>query len=378
MLTRHGFRFPAVLGLFLLVLAGTASGQEGMGQWIPRAGTPIVRNEAVGALVGDKIYLAGGFSSAGGGASELQIYSPTTNSWTVGAKMPVGMHHPNVAASGGKLYVLGGCDHQRKSGATPNNAPWLGSHHAFEYDPSADKWRILKPLPHSSAAGALVPFGGKLYLIGGVDTNGVVLDLVQEYDPVAETWRERARMPLAREHIGAAALDSLIYVVAGRQDGLSGVSVTVLQAYDPVRNQWQSLPNLPTSRSGLCLAAAKGRLYAMGGEWPGVFDTNEEYDPARKTWRTVAKMTAKRHGFAAVTYKDTVFVMGMVQASEAFLPPGPSSSLRRDGKAGDLPRPGYRPGLEALPDGCDALGRPRPARRWMPSYGWTRAFPSRE
>jgi hypothetical protein len=177
-----------------------------------------------------------------------------------------------------------------------------------------------------------------LYLIGGVDTAGIVLDLVQEYDPAADTWRERARMPLAREHFGAALLDTLIYVVAGREKGQGGVSVTAFQAYDPVADRWQTLPNLPTARSGLSLAAAKGRLYAIGGEWPGTFDLNEEYDPARKSWRTVAKMANRRHGFSAVTYRDTVFAMGMVQATEAFLPPGPGVSLaplpRRGGGRG--------------------------------------------
>jgi N-acetylneuraminic acid mutarotase len=311
-------------------------------------------------LIGDKIYVVGGFSAAGAGANELQIYTPSTDSWVQAGRMPVGMHHPNVAASGGKLYVLGGCDHARKSGPMPNNSPWLGSHHAFEYDPPANRWRALKPLPHSTAAGALIPWGGKLYLIGGVDTNGVVLDLVQEYDPAAETWRERARMPLAREHIGAAALDSLIYVVAGRETGLGGVSVAAFQAYDPARDRWQTLPNLPTARSGLCLAAAKGKLYALGGEWPGTFRLNEEYDPALRSWRAVAGMANARHGFAAVTYRDTVFAMGMVQATEAFLPPGPASAVRRKAKGAHPIRRVLREAGILFLGLRDALGR-RPA-----------------
>ena len=273
------------LAIYLLIAAlPETSAAQDAGRWISRAGMPILRNEAMGAAIGDRIYVVGGFTSSGsaGAASELQIYSPPGDTWDFGARMPVGMHHPNVAASGGKLYVLGGCDHGISRGGA---SPWRGSRHAFEYDPAADLWRTLKPLPRSSAAGALVPWGGKLYLIGGVDTDGVVLDLMQEYDPAAETWRERARMPKAREHIGAAALDSLIYVVGGRETGSGVVSITAFQAYDPVRDQWRTLPPMPTARSGLSLAAAKGRLYALGGEWPGIFDLNEEYDPARGSWR---------------------------------------------------------------------------------------------
>lgn len=362
-------RLPALL-IPLLVCPLPGRGQEGMGRWIPRADMLIPRNEAVGALIGDRIYVAGGFSAAGGGAQELQHYHPPTDKWSPAAKMPVGMHHPNVAAANGKLYVLGGCDHARKSGPMPNNSPWLGSHHAFEYDPGNDKWRTLKPLPHSSAAGALIEFRGKLYLIGGVDTNGIVLDLVQEYDPVAETWRERARMPLAREHVGAALLDTLIYVVAGRETGLGGVSVTAFQAYNPVTDKWQALPDLPTARSGLCLAAAKGRLYALGGEWPGTFDLNEEYDPARKSWRAAARMLNRRHGFTAVTWRDTVFAMGMVAASEAFLPPGPAVSLAPAAAPGNrsVTRSGG-PALSGLVDGFSPAIRGRDALGRLPSPG---------
>ncbi len=355
------FTNPCLPILVTLLCVISTQGQEGMGTWIPRADLPVVRHEAAGAVIEERIYLVGGFSNPNGGASELQIYHPATNAWTAGAKMPVGLHHPNVGAAGGKLYVLGGCDHPRKPDPMPNNSPWLGSHHAFEYDPAQDKWRILSPLPHSTAAGGVAQWGGKLYLIGGVDTNGVVLDRVQEFDPVTGNWRERARMPLAREHIGVAVLDSLIYVVAGREKGLGGVSVKAFQAFDPARNLWHTLPDLPTARSGLSLAAAKGRLYALGGEWPGVFDLNEEYDPVRKSWRTVAKMSHKRHGFAALTYRDTVFVMGAVSASEAFLPPGPTTGLagRKDaGEAGyQVWRLGHRGrGTLSLGD-FDALGK---------------------
>jgi N-acetylneuraminic acid mutarotase len=132
---------------------------------------------------------------------------------------------------------------------------------------------------------------------------------------------------MAREHFGIAVLDSLIYVVAGRQTGLGGISVTTFEAYNPARNEWKVLPSLPTARSGLGFAAAKGRLYAMGGEWPGTFDANEEYNPVTNSWRTVAKMPAAVHGFSAVTYQDTVFSLGTVNPSAAYLPSQATSIL---------------------------------------------------
>ncbi len=307
--------------------------QTSDGKWITKTSLPINRGELGGALIGDRIYLAGGFSDIGGGATDFQIYTPATNAWTLGPKMPVGLHHPNVGSANGKLYVLGGCDHTRRPDPGPNNSPWLGSHHAFEYDPGTNMWRTLKPLAHTAAASGVAYWGGKLYVIGGVDTNGIVLNLVQEYDPETDTWREMANMPIAREHIGVAVLDSLIYVVAGRTAGLSYKSITNFQAFDPNRNEWHILPNLPTARSGLALAAANGRLYALGGEWgddvngPASFDLNEEYDVVKKSWRTAAKMGYARNGFTAINYHDTVYAIGSAKPVETYIPPAPAVTL---------------------------------------------------
>ncbi len=272
--------------------------------------------------------------------------------------MPVGLHHPNVGAFEGKLYVLGGCDHGPLGGRGPNGAPWLGSRHSLVYDPALNRWERIKPIPHSTAAGGAGVFGGRLYVIGGVDTNGLSINLVQEYDPATDTWRERAPMPTAREHLGLAVLDSLIYVVAGRPRGSGGINVTNFEVYSPTRNAWDILPKLPTSRSGLAFAASRGRLYAMGGEWPRVQDVNEEYNPKSRTWRTVQKMPIARHGFVAMNYSDSIYTVGAMNVLEVFLPPSVPTGILGPVRA----LPTIWPGLSV-----DALGR-RATRGIAPTF----------
>jgi N-acetylneuraminic acid mutarotase len=351
----HGRVRPAAA----ILLIATAIHSQDLGRWMNRGtSATAARNEVGGAVIGDRIYFLGGMGGSTGGYRETYAYTPATNSWEEVAPMPVGLHHPNVGTLDGKLYVMGGCDHGFRSNQ-PNGSPWIGSYHTLVYDPAQNQWRRIKPIPRSTAAGGVAAVGGRLYVIGGVDTNGIVHNAVQEYDPAADTWRERAPMPTSREHIGVAALDSLIYVVAGRLRGTGGVSVTNFEVYSPSRNTWDTLPRLPVSRSGLAFAAARGRLYAMGGEWPGVSDVNEEYDPARGTWRLVEKMPAARHGFVALNYRDTLYTLGARNVVEAFIPPANPSGILR------APVPAWSsrcPGLAV-----NALGRLLPEGR-IPVY----------
>jgi N-acetylneuraminic acid mutarotase len=328
------------------------TGQTGGGTWITRKSMPLRKSECAAARLGGRIYVAGGLDGAG--VKEVFTYSPAKDAWDTVASMPVGLHHLHLGAMDGKLYVLGGCDHGRKS-TTPQDVPWLGSRHAFVFDTATGAWRKLKPLPHSTGMGGIAAFGGRFYVIGGVDTDGVTLDLVQEYNPADDTWRMRAPMPTPREHIGIAVLDSLIYVVAGRPKGLNAASLTAFEAYSPASDKWYVLPDLPTARSGAPLAAAKGRLYALGGEWPGIQTTNEEYDPVKAKWRTVQPLPLARHGFGAVVWGDTVYAFGFVQATHAFIPPGPATAV--------APGAGAPRRAELLSEGRDVLGRQRRRRQ---------------
>ena len=63
-------------------------------------GTPAV------GVIGDKIYLAGGF--AAGSTRVLEVYNPATNTWTTLAPMQVARNHCAGGVINGKFYVVGG------------------------------------------------------------------------------------------------------------------------------------------------------------------------------------------------------------------------------------------------------------------------------
>lgn len=328
--TAHAWRI-GFLGLMLWV--PSRAQQPTPAKWLTRAPLPLSRAETGAARIEDKIYVACGFKDGLMPSKEAFAYTPGKNTWQTIAPVPVALHHTAMAAAGGKLYVMGGVING-PGVSNPNNAEWVGSTNAFEYDPSKDSWRAIKALPHSTAAAAVTSFGGKIYVIGGIDANGIALDLVQEYNPATDTWAAKTSMPTKREHVASAVLDSLIYIVSGR---VGNASMAKLEAYSPLTDKWYSLKDMPTVRSDIGFAQSRGRFYALGGEKPGIFDLNEEYDPVANSWKASLKMTATRKAVSTATFEDTVFVFGgfsangLINTVEAFVPPGGGSSRLVDG-----------------------------------------------
>src|SRR5918993_3097016 len=74
------------------------------------------------------------------------------------------------------------------------------------------KWQIRTPMPSVRTEVAAVELGGKIYVVGGYQKNG---DLVEEYDPAQDSWRRRASLPRPLHHAGATAVRGKIYVIGG-------------------------------------------------------------------------------------------------------------------------------------------------------------------
>jgi N-acetylneuraminic acid mutarotase len=355
---QHAFRrgFALAIGLAASVAA------QDVGRWITSgiANIPKARANPAFAMHEGKIHILGGFDPWPNPSSTNYVYDIKANTWSTAAAMPVALHHPGPAAFlNGKIYVMGGVDYGR--GLHPNGAEWLGSRHAQEYDIATNKWRVLKDLPRTTGAAGVVAFDGKIYVMGGVDINGIVHTENQIYDPATDTWTKGKAMPTARDHPGVVAVGDKLYVGGG---SVLKKNIPVFEAYSPKTDTWETLPPMLHTRSDIGFVHVKGRLYSFGGEWPGIYDDNEEYDIAAKKWRVVQKMPRPWKAMAALNVNDTVWSFGgftdagITAQVIRYIPPVVPVGLKLD--LTKAPRARFRfLGADPLLEAVDVSGRRR-------------------
>lgn len=268
------------------------------GTWVTLSDMPRPRSEFAAAVIGDWIYVAGGF----GGSSHLDCFHPATNTWAIGPDLPAGVHHPGVASLDGVLYVAGGYTDEHLE----TDALWA-------YDPQSGAWDARASMPTARGALGLSAFGGKLYAIGGATGHlgGPVTGVVEIYDPEIDAWASGTDMPTPREHLAAAADDNRIYTIGGRANGDESDHLgSAVEAYDPMTDSWEALPPMPTPRSGFSGVVISDQLVVLGGErGTTTLDTVEAYDIAEETWHELPPMPTARHGVAVAAIDNTMYAI---------------------------------------------------------------------
>jgi N-acetylneuraminic acid mutarotase len=117
-------------------------------------------------------------------------------------------------------------------------------------------------------------------------------------------------MPSAREHLSAAVVNGRAYVIGGRWQDRGNVGT--VEEYDPEADTWRERAPLPTARGGLTAAAVNGRIHVVGGEAFGperTFGEHEVYDPAADAWESAPPMPVARHGLASAGLDGRFYVI---------------------------------------------------------------------
>lgn len=202
----------------------------------------------------------------------------------------------SAATLNGKVYILGGV----RTDGTPLNSMEV-------YNPWTNSWSSAAPVPALVSNMALVANADKLYAIGGLAPTPVAN--VYSYDPRSDTWTARAALPIPRGGVGAAALGGKIYVAGGSsQTGPSNL----FHVYDPQANRWTRLGNLPTARYNMAVGVIDGKLYAVGGRTDNdlTLSVVEVYNPATSSWGAPSSMPTGRSDVGYAVYNNELYVFG--------------------------------------------------------------------
>jgi N-acetylneuraminic acid mutarotase len=301
----------AFLSVLVLIVGGPLSAQQQEGIWSKAAPMNVPRSELQAIAVGGKIYVIGGNvrMMKDGEMATLpttglsQVYDPKADAWRDIAPLPRGSTHNGIAALGGTIYVAGGFAARGHAEATDR---------VYAYDTSTDRWRELAPLSSPRGATALIGLNGKVHIIGG--RNGPAAVATHEvYDPATNKWTLAAPLPVARDHVGIAIVDGKIHVYGGRTTGDTS-NVGLHDIYDPATNTWTPAAPMSVPVSSGTFAQYRGLLIYLGGECkPDMMHTFSEvqaYDPKTDRWRLLAPYPVERHAQAAAVAGGKLYSFG--------------------------------------------------------------------
>jgi len=163
------------------------------------------------------------------------------------------------------------------------------------------------------------PVEDKIYMIGGspAGAGGTELVLCQQYDPVTDTWTDKASMITARGWIKGDYVRGKIYVIGGLSNSSTALSTN--EEYTISSNTWATKTAIPTARVATIEDVWRDSLiYVMGG-WDGVSSSGMTdvsiYNAFTNTWTTGTALPMNGDMGSCAIVGDTIYITNAVNRS---------------------------------------------------------------
>ncbi|NXO45019.1 KLH18 protein, partial [Locustella ochotensis] len=171
---------------------------------------------------------------------------------------------------------------------------------------------------------------GLIYAVGGLNSAGDSLNVVEVFDPIANRWEKCQPMATARSRVGVAVLNGLLYAIGGYDGQLR---LSTVEVYNPDTDCWSKVESMNSKRSAMGTVVLDGQIYVCGG-YDGNSSLNsvesyspetnkrqqhsltpcsaqvEYYNPPTSSWHAVAPMLNKRCRHGAAALGSRMFVCG--------------------------------------------------------------------
>lgn len=161
-----------------------------------------------------------------------------------------------------------------------------------------DSWGTGAVMPTATVQSSSAVLSGSIYVVGGANASGTVINNLQIYNPTTNTWSTGTPLPAVNQHSSAAVVNNILYVFGG-DDGVDAPTNAVW-AYSTKTKAWTSMAPMLTARNGTLAVVEKNIVYVMGGNLgngANFVATVESYNPATNTWTAETPMDgAKDYG----------------------------------------------------------------------------------
>ena len=305
-------KIRCTLGVLIVCLIINVAELAAEKTWTQRADMPTARYNFGTCVVGGKVFAIGGEIEVFGERSiaTVEMYDPKTDTWERKADMPTARSGVATLVVDGQIYAIGGAEVKRGPGGATT-----GKHlPAMEvYDPVTDTWIQKADIPVRGRSSTCV-MDGKIYIIGGSAAN-----IVDVYDPATDTWAKAKSMNHARSGAAVSVVNGKIYAMGGRGwpriPNHPGPFLSSAEVFDPKTDQWTEIIEMPTAKTGHTASVINGKIYVIGGFFRGngpfmYLSTVEIYDPETDRWTQGQDMPFGRWAHKAEVVNGNIYIFG--------------------------------------------------------------------
>jgi N-acetylneuraminic acid mutarotase len=175
--------------------------------WASIASMPDSRSGGMAVSLGDHVYVVGGSSGTHhkDPFSSLLRYDPAADQWTEMSPLLIMRDHVAAVAYNGKIYVFAGRD--------------IEDYRSMEiYDPTTNSWTPGPNMRTVRAGHGVAVIGDYIFVVGG-EQIGVIpelaVDTIEVYKPLSNTWVKEFKLPVALHGVPVTAVDGVLFVLGG-------------------------------------------------------------------------------------------------------------------------------------------------------------------
>ncbi|XP_064481732.1 uncharacterized protein LOC135394745 isoform X3 [Ornithodoros turicata] len=246
-------------------------------------------------------------------------YNVEEGEWRRCSMMPLPRYGHRCVYLMGEIYVIGGFDNRDAMYGLR-----MSTSFCFRYNAQTGEWSATAPLRYARGYHGVTVLDNRIFAVGGVDANDLLLSNVECYDPEEDTWTVLQKgLYCGRMGMGVTAFQNKLWVVGGivQIAGLQTCSTAYVEIYNPVTQQWTYAASyLPSPRTCVSLLNVDDRaLYCFGGIYYNCVGPSRKlitiedillYNDANKVWKQVDYLPSPRHNAHILQYRNQTFVVG--------------------------------------------------------------------